>query len=222
MNVRDAILNRHSTRAFLNKPVDDAVITGILETARYAPSGGNLQPWHVYVLNGPVLTRFKKEIAEKLQDSPMGEGAEYNVYPPDLHQPYRARRSRVGAMLYEILGVPRDDRAGKLRQFARNYQAFDAPSLLIFCIERTMQEGQWADLGMFMQNIMLLATSEGMATCAQESWSAWYKSIESFCDIPKEQMVFCGLALGYEDKDDPVNALRAERAELPEFTRFVR
>lgn len=222
MDVREAILNRHSIRAFLDTPVDDATISGLLETARYAPSGGNLQPWHVYVLNGPVLTRFKEQIAQKMQSSPMGEGSEYEVYPPDLHQPYRARRSKVGAMLYEILGVARDDRAGKLRQFARNYQAFDAPALLIFCIERSMQEGQWADLGMFMQNIMLLATSEGLASCAQESWSAWYKSIEAFCDIPEEQMVFCGLALGYEDTNDPVNALRAERADLSEFVRFIR
>lgn len=221
LTVDEALRKRRSIRAFTDTPVSNAELRDILDVARYAPSGGNLQPWHVTVLNGDAMQRFRALIAAKLPDAPMGEGAEYNVYPPDLKQPYRARRSRVGAMMYELIGVARDDRPGKLAHYARNYRFFDAPCGMFFSIDRTMEVGQWSDLGMFIQSVMLAAESRGLATCAQESWADWHKSIEAFCDIPAEQMFFCGLAIGYADHDAPVNALRTERAEVDEFTRWV-
>ncbi len=221
LSVEAALKQRRSIRAFKPDPISDAELREILEIARYAPSGGNLQPWQAYVVNGDALVRFRAEIAAAVETAPMGEEAEYNVYPPDLKQPYRARRSRVGAMMYELLGVPREDRAGKLRHYARNYQFFDAPAAMFFSMDRTMEVGQWSDLGMFIQSIMLVAESRGLATCAQESWSVWHERVAAFCGIPDEQMFFCGLAIGYADNSAPVNALRTERADVDDFTRWV-
>lgn len=214
-------MQRRSIRAFTDTPVSNALLREILDVARYAPSGGNLQPWHVTVLNGEPMQRFLEVMATKVPDAPMGGPGEYNVYPPDLKQPYRARRSRVGAMMYELIDVARDDRPGKLRHYARNYAFFDAPAAMFFSIDRSMEVGQWSDLGMFIQSIMLLAESRGLATCAQESWSSWYEVVQSFCDIPPEQMLFCGLAIGYADSDAAINALRTERAEVDDFTAWL-
>ncbi|MEM1263224.1 MAG: nitroreductase [Pseudomonadota bacterium] len=221
LSVDDAILQRRSIRAFKDTPVDNDTLREILAVARYAPSGGNLQPWHVYVLNGVPMQRFLETMATKVPDAPMGGPSEYNVYPPDLKQPYRARRSRVGAMMYELIGVAREDRPGKLKHYARNYEFFDAPAAMFFSLDRSMEPGQWSDLGMFIQSIMLLAESRGLATCAQESWASWYEVVQAFCDMPADEMLFCGLAIGYADSDAPINALRTERAEVDDFTRWL-
>lgn len=221
MKTSDAIRTRVSVRAFTDQPVNDGTIREILDIARRAPSGGNLQPWLVYVLNGAVRDRFVDLIETRLQHHPMGETPDYHVYPPDLQQPYRARRSRVGQMLYELLGIPREDRAGKLAQFARNYRFFDAPAGLIFTIDRNMEPGQWVDLGLFMQNVMLLAQEFGLATCPQESWAVWSEAIREFCKVGDNEIVFCGLAIGHADPKAPVNTLVSERERVDTFTRFV-
>ena len=221
MKTSEAIRSRISVRAFTDQSVGDGTIREILDIARRAPSGGNLQPWLVYVLNGDVRDRFVKLIEARLVDHPMGETPDYHVYPPDLQQPYRGRRSRVGQMLYELLGVPREDRAGKLAHFARNYRFFDAPAALIFTIDRNMEPGQWVDLGLFMQNIMLLAREYGLATCPQEAWAVWSGAIREFCKVPDNEIVFCGLAIGHADPNAIVNTLVSERESVDSFTRFV-
>ncbi len=217
MNVTEAIDTRMSCRAFLNTPVPAATIRTILETAKRAPSGGNLQPWHVYVVSGKPLQEFLASIREKLPAQPRGEGTEYDVYPKNITAPYLARRFKCGEDLYATIDVPREDKVGRLRQFAQNYALFGAPVELFFAIDRQMGFGQWADLGMFMQNIMLLAREQGLHTCAQEAWAVWHKSIESFLGMPPELMLFCGMAVGYRDEAAPINRLRTERAVLEEF-----
>ena len=122
MNVSDAIASRFSARAFLDRPVERAVVESILERAARTPSGGNLQPWHVHVLLGERLEMFKSIIAERLTDHPMGEESEYNVYPPRLHEPYRSRRFKCGEDLYAAIDVPREDKPARLRQFANNFR----------------------------------------------------------------------------------------------------
>ena len=221
MKVADAILSRKSVRAFTDEPVSNETIRKILDIARRAPSGGNLQPWLVYVLNGAVRDRFVQYIDERVVEHPMGETPDYNVYPPGLKQPYRSRRSRIGRMLYELIGVPRDDRAGKMAHFARNYRFFDAPAAMLFTIDRDMEPGQWVDLGLFMQNVMLLARENGLDTCPQESWAVWSPAIREFCGVPDNEIVFCGLAIGHADQDATVNQLVSEREEIDSFTRFV-
>ena len=221
MRVSEAILSRITTRAFLDKPVPVEVIKQILETAKRAPSGGNLQPWHVWVLMGEPMARFKALIKEKMAVSPRGEGTEYHIYPPELKEPYKARRFKCGEDMYATIDVPRENKLGRLMNFARNFEFFGAPVAMFFAIDRQMQQGQWADLGMFMQSIMLLAREHGLHTCPQEAWAIWHKTLGEFLPIPPELMLFCGMGIGYMDEAHPINSLRTERAELSEFVTFL-
>jgi Nitroreductase family len=147
----------------------------------------------------------------------MGEGTEYNVYPPNLHEPYRSRRFKCGEDVYASIGIPREDKLARLRQFARNYDFFGAPVGLFFSIDRRMGADQWSDVGMFMQNIMLLSREHGLHTCPQEAWAVWHKTVAEFLQIPAEHMLFCGMALGHRDESAPINSWRTERAPLAEF-----
>lgn len=217
MNVTSAVTSRISCRAFLDNPVPKQAVVDILETAKRAPSGGNLQPWLVHVLSGHSLAEFLATIRGKLSLLPVGEGTEYNVYPPELHDPYRARRFKCGEDLYATMDIPRDNKPARLRQFARNYEFFGAPVGLFFCIDRRMGQDQWADLGMFMQTVMLLARERGLHTCAQEAWAIWHKTVAEFLRLPAEVMLFSGMALGYMDESAPINSLRTQRAALDEF-----
>ena len=217
MNVSEAVASRRTIRAFKPDPVPRAMIEEILTKALRAPSGGNLQPWRMYMLTGKALADFLGLVEEARQVSPMGEKGEYNVYPPDITEPYRTRRFRVGEQLYATINIPREDKPARIRQFQKNYQFFGAPVGIIFTMDRQMQQGQWADLGMFMQTIMLLAKDYCLDTCAQEAWSSWSRIIRDFFSVPQNEMIFCGLAIGYADPDAPINALISERAPLSDF-----
>jgi nitroreductase len=217
MNVSTAIDTRMSCRAFLSTPVARDIVIDILERAKRAPSGGNLQPWLVHVLTGEPLNELVGIVREKARTMPRGEGTEYPIYPPNLHEPYRSRRYKVGEDLYATIGIARADTLGRIRQFARNNEFFGAPVGLFFSIDRRMGIDQWADVGMLMQNIMLLARERGLHTCAQEAWATWHRTVCEFIGIPSEHMLFCGMALGYRDEEAPINRLRSERAELEEF-----
>jgi nitroreductase len=220
MNVTDAIRSRMSCRAFLDTPVPEETLREILRIAGQAPSGGNLQPWQVHVLAGARLRQFLDVIRSKLPAQPQGEGTEYHIYPPNLKEPYRSRRFKCGEDLYATIGIAREDKARRLQQFARNYAFFGAPAAMFFAIDRIMGADQWADVGMFMQNIMLLAREHGLHTCPQESWASWHRTVSEFLGLPAELMLFCGLAIGYRDESAPINRLRTDRAPLEEFATF--
>jgi nitroreductase len=216
-SVTEAVESRISCRAFLDKPVAAAMVSEILSIARQAPSGGNLQPWRVYALAGERLEAFRTLIRARMAEHPRGEGAEYDVYPRELDEPYRSRRFKCGEDLYATIGIAREDKPGRLRQFARNYRFFDAPVGLFFCIDRQMGPPQWSDLGMYMQTVMLLARERGLHTCPQEAWTVWHRAIMEFLGMPPELMVFSGMALGYMDEAHAVNTLRTERESLDGF-----
>ena len=221
MNVSQAIDTRMSCRAFLATPVPEATLRAILETAKRAPSGGNLQPWFVYVVTGAALDRFRAIVRAKLLSQPRGEGSEYDVYPKSITEPYYSRRFKCGEDMYATINVPREDKPARIKQFANNYELFGAPVGLFFAIDRQMGVGQWADLGMFMQNIMLLAREHGLHTCPQEAWAAWHKTVAEFLRLPANLMLFCGMALGIRDESAPINRLRTDRAALDEFATFI-
>ena len=159
MDVREAIATRYSCRAFLpDKPVAEAIVRDILERAARAPSGGNLQPWLVHAIAGERLEALKSQLRPRFaKELPRGEGAEYDVYPRELKEPYYGRRARVGNQLYASIAIPREDRPGRYRQFSRNYLFYDAPVGLFVSMDRTMGPPQWSDVGGFLENIMLLA-----------------------------------------------------------------
>jgi nitroreductase len=222
MDVRDAVASRYSCRAFVpDKPVPRQTVREILERAARAPSGGNLQPWVVHAITGERLEALKAQLLPRFaKELPRGEGSEYDVYPRELKEPYYGRRARVGNQLYASLGIPREDRPARYRQFARNYLFYDAPVGLFVLVDRTMGPPQWSDVGGFIENIMLLARAYGLHTCAQEAWTNWHKTLNVFLPVPPEHILFCGIALGYADEDAPINRWRAEREAVDSFTRF--
>jgi nitroreductase len=220
MNVSDAIATRRSVRGFLDKPVDGAVIRQVLGKAARAPSGGNLQPWHIYALGGTELARLKEKMAKRVFEAPKGEATEYDIYPKDLCAPYTDRRFQVGEDLYGHLGIPRDNRAARLQWFARNFMFFGAPAALFCYVHRSMGPPQWSDLGMYLQNVMLLLREEGLDSCPQECWAIYPQTIGEFLGAPAELMLFTGMAIGWKDPDEPANRLEAGRVPIEEFAEF--
>jgi nitroreductase len=218
MDVHEAVASRRSVRGFLPTPVDGAVIRRVVERAARAPSGGNLQPWHVDVVAGEPLAELKAIISERLAAG--SETPEYAIYPANLPEPYRTRSFTVGEDLYAALGVPRDDKAGRRRWFARNFQFFDAPCALFTSVDRTMGPPQWSDLGMYLQTVMLLLQEEGLDSCAQECWAIYPATVGGFLGLPPERMLFCGMAIGHADPAHPANAMRARRAPVEDFATF--
>jgi nitroreductase len=215
-NVTGAVLARRATRAFLGRPVERPVVEELLTLAARAPSGGNLQPWRVDVVAGDALAELKA----KVRETGPGEGLELVIYPSPLPEPWRSRRHASGEALYAALGIPREDKTARLAQFARNFDAFGAPVLLVFSLDRIFDRPQWAHLGMFMQNLMLLAEERGLATCPQEAWAAVHRTLGRFLGHGPDTIIHCGMALGHADPDHPVNGLRTERVPLADFARF--
>jgi len=209
MKVSEAVARRMSVRAFKPDPVPGEMVREILDAAKAAPSGGNLQPWRVYALAGEPLARFKAMIAESRM-----EPTEYEVYPENLWDPFRTRRYQCGEDLYASIGIARDNKPGRLQQLAKNTDLFGAPVALFFCLDRKLGYPQWADLGMFMQTVMLLATERGLDTCAQEYWARYHEAVARFVDLPADHMLFSGMALGYRDDSHPINNWRTRRDPL--------
>jgi len=221
MNVQDAIATRRSVRDFLDTPVPGDVIRRVLAQALRAPSGGNLQPWHLHVVGGGRLAELKAIMRARVQEAPGGEGSEYDIYPRELVAPYRDRRFAVGEAMYARLGIPREDKAARREWFARNYQFFGAPLALFCTVDRRMGPPQWSDLGMFLQNVMLLLRAEGLDSCPQECWAIYPKTIGSFLALPAERMLFTGMSIGYADPDHALEGFMTERAPLSEVAEFI-
>jgi nitroreductase len=219
VNVSEAVASRMSCRAFLDTPVPGDTVRAILDAARHAPSGGNLQPWLVYALAGEPLAEMKSTVRAQVMANPRGDGThEYDIYPPGLGEPYRTRRFKAGEDLYATIGIPREDKLARLTQLARNYDFFGAPVGLFFYLDRSLGPPQWSDVGMYMQTVMLLAREHGLHTCAQEIWSLVPVTVQKQLDVPANLILFSGMALGYADPSHPINTLRTERALLNEFS----
>ncbi|SMB22575.1 Nitroreductase [Sterolibacterium denitrificans] len=220
MSVSDAVARRRSTRAFLDTPVAPELLREILTKAQRAPSGGNLQPWVVHVLAGSELQRFKALIAARRAENVFGEGPEYPIYPDHLAEPYKARRGQCAEDMYATMGIARDDKPARIEFVSGNFDFWGAPVALFVCIDRRLGATQWVDLGLYLQTFMLLCTEAGLATCAQEFWTLWHKTVAEFLRLPDTLMPFCGMAVGHADPAHPVNSLRTERAPLDEAVIF--
>jgi nitroreductase len=221
MSVAEALLHRRSVRGFLNRLVPTETLRRLVISAARAPSGGNLQPWHIYVLSGTPLDDLKAQMPRRIVELPRGERIEYAVYPADLPSPYSERRFQVGEALYGTLGIRREDKAARRLQFNENFSFFGAPAALFCYVNRCMGPPQWSDLGMYLQSLMLLAVEEGLATCAQECWSLYPNLVAEVLRPPSELMLFCGMAIGYENVSAKANQLRTIRAPTDEFATFM-
>lgn len=216
------IVSRRSIRAFLPKPVDREDIEAILQVAARAPSGTNTQPWNVVVLTGAAKERLTSEICAAFADPEIAarHSEEYHYYPKQWQSPFKERRRKIGLDLYALLGLGRD-KAGMQAQHARNYGFFDAPVGLIFTIDRVMEQGSWLDYGMFLQNIMLAARARGLDTCPQAAFTQFHKIIATQLQLPENQMVVCGMSLGFADPAKIENSLITEREPVAGFARFI-
>lgn len=216
MDVNEAVQRRKSIRAFLDRPVDDGTIAELLRGAARAPSGGNVQPWRVYVIGSATMAAFLAHMEAAGRERPA-----YEVYPPSLWEPYRTNRYQLGEAMYATMGIGRDDKPARLARLAENFRFFGAPAAVFCFVDRGMGPPQWSDLGMFLQTFMLLATEAGLDTCAQEAWAARPGAVAEFVGAPEAEMLFCGIALGYGDPDAPVNSLVSDRMPLEDWARFV-
>lgn len=219
-SVTDAVRARISTRAFTDAPLPESELRDWLSAGQRAPSGGNVQPWRTIVVTGEAKDAVVALAQSALATGPHGEATERPIYPENLWDPYNARRKRVGEMMYEKLGIPRDNKAGRLAWFANNYRFFGAPVGVFFVIDKRMGHGQWAHMGMYMQTLALLAVERGWASCMQECWGILRPSLKAHFGLADTEMVYCGMALGIADTSHPVNDLYSERADIDEVAEF--
>lgn len=214
-----ALTTRHSVRGFTPRPVPHDVVRDILAASSRAPSMTNTLPWHVHVLTGPARDRLCAEIlaAHEAGEAP---AMEYEYYPATWRDPYLERRREIGWALYGLLGIAKGDRVATARQLGRNFTFFGAPVGLIFTIDRGLAQGSWLDLGMFMQGIMTAARGYGLDTCAQAAFASYHAIIRRQLNVPEDQIIACGMALGHADPDEPANRLETPRVLVNAFTRF--
>lgn len=217
MNVSEAVASRRSIRAFLDKPVDLETIRRVLDRARMAPSGCNFQPWRATVLTGQPL----KALQERMLASQPQDPIEYSFSEPNASPLHLARLQEVGAAMYGAMEIARSDKQGR-DDFARaNVVSFGAPVLLLCHFERFMGPPQWSDVGMWLQTIMLLLREEGLDSCPQEWMSLYARLIKEQIGVSdEEQILFCGIAIGYRDPDAKLNAFERPRVPLDEQVRF--
>ncbi len=215
MDVNEAVARRISVRAFKPDPVPAEVVRGLIEAAKQAPSGGNLQPWRVTALSGDPLAQLVATARTRAFSG--AEAAEYDIYPKELWSPLRDRRHQCGEDMYGVLGIPREDKAARLQWFGRNVELFGAPVGLFFTLDRRVGPPQWSDVGMFMQTLMLLAVEQGLDTCAQEFWAILPKTVGEAIGLDENHMLFAGMALGYRDETAPINTLRTRREPFEAF-----
>ena len=221
--VDEAITSRHSMRAYLPAPVPRETVEAILRVAARAPSGTNTQPWQVHVLTGSAKQRLSERISA-IYENPAElalQKREYDYYPKAWTSPYLERRRKVGWDLYGLLGIDKTDKDAMHRQHGRNYRFFDAPVGLIFSIDRVLQQGSWLDYGMFLQNVMVAARARGLHSCPQAAFTEFHRVIAEELAFRPEQMLVCGMALGYADPAAVENSLMTERAAVSEFARFL-
>lgn len=217
MDILEAIRTRHSTRAFLDRPVARATVESVLDAARHAPSGVNTQPWQVAVVTGETKRRIAEAIIAA-RDAGAPENPDYGYYPDHWDEPYKSRRKACGLALYRALGIGRDDVEGRKAAWYRNYQFFGAPVGLLFFIDARLNKGSWIDMGMFLQSVMLAARAHGLASCPQAALAEYPGIVREILAVPADKLLVCGMALGYEDLDAPVNRYRTEREPVTGFT----
>lgn len=219
MQFSETILNRKSTRAFLDKPVELEKIQTILDLARHAPSGVNTQPWQVAVVQGETKKKLEEQLEQAFRSGSKAN-MDYQYYPKEWKEPFKSRRKECGLKMYSTLNISRDDKQRQLDQWAANYRAFDAPVALFFFLDASAEQGSYLDYGMFLQSVMLAAVDQGLASCPQAALTEYPQIVKTALEQDNNSVLICGMALGYEDKDALVNSYRTDREDYTSFTRF--
>ncbi|SDO10444.1 nitroreductase [Afipia sp. GAS231] len=219
--VDSVIKQRFASRAFSSRPVSKQTVEDILDVARFAPSGANIQPWRAYVLAGAEKDNVSRALLKAHHEARHQHQSEYQYYAPQLPEPYLSRREQFGRLFYGALGIAQSDQAGRAGQTAKNYLFFGAPLGLIFTIDRRLQIGSWLDLGMFVQNVMLAAGARGLQTCPQETFAKYHAVLRELLQIPDEEMVVCGMSLGFAEQALANAGSLMPKAPVGEFAKFI-
>jgi len=221
MNLKDIIKSRYSVRSFTKKNVGIEIIKEILQISTCAPSGGNIQPWKVYVVTGNAKEKLI-ERALSNYDNGVQEKIEYEIYPNPLDEEYKKRRSECAKDMYAALSIEQDDIESRLTQIRENFKFFGAPVGMIITIDKAFAVNGWGHVGMFIQNICLSAIDNDMGTCLQESWSIYPETVKDVLNIPENEVVWCGIALGYPNLKHPINNYRTSRESIDKFVTFIK
>ena len=219
MDVYEAVTSRRAVRGFTDRQVPGEVLRRVLSAAAWAPSGSKIQPWHTYVLTGAPLAELKKRAGERLASGDPWDAPEYEMYPPELKSPYRERRSAFGEQRYGALGIAREDLEARQRAAAANWDCFGAPAALFCYIDKDMASPQWADVGMYLQTVMLLLRAEGLHSYPQIAWSQVRETVAEVLSPPAGLILYCGMSIGHEDP--AVSYARTGRASLDATVTFV-
>jgi nitroreductase len=226
-SVDAAMLSRYSNRAFLPKPVERALLQNLLQVAARAPSGTNTQPWKVYVLQGAKKDALVSQVCAAhdalAADPSLAEQYKeaYDYYPEKWVSPYIDRRRECGFGLYGVLGLGKGDKAGMHAQHQQNFKFFGAPVGLMFTMDKVMGRGSLVDYGMFLQNIMLAARARGLHTCPQAAWNGFGKLVMPHIGAADNELLVCGMSLGYADEGALVNTFATTRVDAQEFTTWL-
>lgn len=215
------IRGRFANRAFTSRAVSQRTISDILDVARFTPSGANIQPWHVYVVSGTKKDEISRALTSAHEVARDRHASEYQYYASELPEPYLSRRNQFGRLFYGSLGIQQSDTAGRARQTAKNYAFFGAPVGLIIAIDRRLQVGSWLDLGMFIQNVMIAAGARGLQTCPQETFAKYHALLRNLLPIPPEEMVVCGMSIGFAEQDCLNAGSLMPKAAVEEFAQFI-
>jgi nitroreductase len=219
LSAREAVVGRRSVRGFLPTPVPTAIIRSILADAARAPSGTNSQPWFVHVVTGAARDRVSKTVLEAAHAGARSE--EYPYFPDEPGEPYVHRRRKVGFDLYALYGIDRKDMDARKAAILENFEFFGAPVGLFFSMERKMRYGSWLDLGMFMQNVMIVARYYGLETCPQQAWGNYGDTMHTVLGLSDDRVMISGMSLGYEDTSVVANTLVTEREGVDGFAVFL-
>jgi nitroreductase len=220
VDVYEAARSRRSVRSFLGRPVPAAVLTRVLNAALRAPSGGNLQPWQVYLLSGARLEDLKSLVRRRIAAGDSGDPLPVQPYPTVLPAIYAQRLADMGERRYGAAGIARDDTAGRARIRARNWECFGATTALFCYLDDRMLPPQWMDAGIFLQSVMLLLRAEGLDSCPQIAWAEYHRSVAEVINPANGQVLACGMSIGYADPLEPQAPM--PRAPLSEVATFLR
>jgi nitroreductase len=220
MHIDSAIRSRKSIRRFLPLSIPRHIIEHILDLAARAPSGNNIQPWHVHVLTGTAKDTLCSEIVTAARTQSTEYNAEYSYYPDNWFEPYQSRRRTTGFDLYEALGITRDDLKAREQQNLRNFHFFDAPVGILISFDRRLNTGSFIDLGMFIQNILLAARGQDLHTCVQAAFADYHQIIRRHIPLADNDILVCGIALGHADHDAQENRIKTTREQVANFTSF--
>jgi nitroreductase len=217
----EALRTRRSVRAFLPTPVPRSEVEELLALASRAPSGSNIQPWKVHVFSGALKVEITRTILDAIDRGPREQyKREWNYYPQQWREPFLGRRRKIGWDMYGLLGIPKGDFEATERQRRQNYEFFGAPVGMMFTLEDDLEIGSWLDLGIFIGSLAVAARGRGLDTCPQAAFADFHTLIRPLLRIPDNEIVICGMALGYADPEATINRLVTERAPVSQFTSF--